>query len=85
MQLPFRNEGVKSFFVMLEPEGDCIEVEPGAVVELRLVPEPGEQSLEIEEDADVLRIYSLSEKEIWKSGSRVWRSADRDGAYGCRS
>ena len=71
MHLPFRNEGQRSFFLMLEPEGDSIEVEPGASVELRLVPEEGEQSLEIEEDADVLRVYSMSGKEIWKHGSRV--------------
>ena len=71
MHLPFRNEGPTSFFLMLEPEGDCIEIEPGASVELRLVEEPGEQSLEIEEDADILRVYSMSGKEIWKCGARV--------------
>jgi hypothetical protein len=71
MHLPFRNEGHESFFLMLEPEGDCVEVEPGASIELRLVADHDEQSMEIEEDGDLLRIYSLSAKEIWKHGSRV--------------
>jgi hypothetical protein len=71
MRLPFRNEGRESFFVVLEPEGDRVEVEPGASIELRLVPDPHEQSMEIEEDDDVLRIYSTSAKEIWKHGARI--------------
>jgi len=71
MRLPFRNEAQNPFFLVLEPEGHYIEVEPGASVELRLVQQPGEQSLEIEEDADVLRIYSMSGKEVWKQGSRI--------------
>jgi len=71
MQLPFRNEGEKSFFLMLEPEGFYVEIEPGDAVELRLVSDRGEQHMEIDEDGDVVRIYSLSGKEIWRGGSRV--------------
>jgi len=71
MHLPFRNEGARSFFLMLEPEGFYVEVEPGDAVELRLVPNEGARSMEIDEDGDVVRIYSLSGKEIWRHGSRV--------------
>lgn len=71
MQLPFRNEGLRSFFLVLEPEGDSVEIEPGASIELRLVSDHREQSLEIEEEGDVLRVYSMSGKEVWKGGARV--------------
>ena len=71
MHLPFRNEGLKSFFLVIEPEGHRVEIEPGASVELRLVPDHHEQSMEIEEDEDVLRVYSMSGKEIWKQGARI--------------
>ena len=81
MHLPFRNEGEKSFFLMLEPEGFYVEVEPGDAVELRLVPGEGEQHLEMDEDGDVLRIYSLSAKEIWREGSRVTSLAGDRSAY----
>jgi len=81
MHLPFRNEGERSFFLMLEPEGFYVEVQPGDAVELRLVPDEGEQHMEIDEDGDVLRIYSLSAKEIWKHGSRVTALAGDRSAY----
>ena len=71
MHLPFRNEGPRSFFIILEPEGHSVEVEPGEMVELRLVPDENEQSLELEEDGDDVRIYSMSGKEIWKQGARI--------------
>src|ERR1044071_942097 len=83
MHLPFRNEGEKSFFLMLEPEGFYVEVAPGDAVELRLVPREGPQSMEIDEDGDVVRIYSLAGKEIWKHGSRVTSLAGDRPAYRC--
>jgi len=71
MHLPFRNEGERSFFLMLEPEGEYVEIEPGASIELRLIPDHREQSLEMEEEGDILRVYSMSGKEVWKGGARV--------------
>jgi len=81
MHLPFRNEGETSFFLVLEPEGFYLEIEPGDAVELRLVPDEGQRSLEIQEDGDVLRIYSLSGKEVWKHGSRVTQMAGDRSQY----
>jgi hypothetical protein len=81
MHLPFRNEGERSFFLMLEPEGFYVEVAPGDAVELRLVSDDREQHMEIDEDGDVVRIYSLSGKQIWKDGSRVTALAGDRSSY----
>jgi hypothetical protein len=81
MHLPFRNEGPKSFFVVLEPEGFYVEVEPGDAIELRLVADDRPPSMEIDEDGDVLRIYSLCGKEVWRHGSRVTTLAGDRSSY----
>lgn len=57
--------------VSLEPEGDCIELEPGKKCEIRLSEHDATDELEIEHGNGVIAVHFAATKEVFVDGQQV--------------
>jgi hypothetical protein len=71
--IPIYNRSGDELHVMLEPEGDCVTIQPSQVC--KIVPQLGESSeaidLEIECREKMVSVYLNNQKEVYVDGERV--------------
>jgi hypothetical protein len=64
------NRGPDELPVGIEPEGDCIPLQPRETLEIRYL-DDGDPDLAIECDGNLLSVYLNGEKEAWKGDERL--------------
>ncbi len=69
--IPIRNGGSRVIGLLLEPEGDGLDLEPGADYELRTPAIDASSQFEVVVNDDQVEIWLSQDKEIWKDGLRV--------------
>lgn len=70
--LPVHNRGAQTLDVGIEPEGDCVVLEPGETLEFRYeLDQGGDPQLEIVFDGQLLSVYCMAPKEIWRGGKQL--------------
>ena len=71
--LPIRNNTGKKLHVMLEPEGQCLTLEPGEDCKIVPLPSSDETPTELELvcEEGVLTVHLMAAKEAFVAGKRV--------------
>lgn len=71
--IPIYNRSGEELHVMLEPEGDCITIQPSQVC--KIIPQPAETGeaidLEIECNDKMVSVHLYNLKEVYVDGERV--------------
>ena len=73
-RIPIHNRGNSPVQVGLEPEGDCIPLQPGGECEVHFDPADaptGTPELEIEIEGSLISLYTAGRKQVFQSGQRI--------------
>lgn len=71
--IPIRNKSAKELDVMLEPEGDCITIQPGQICSIVPHPSESEQAIELVIDYrdNMISLYLDNLKDVYIDEKRV--------------